>query len=185
MQPQLQSLLDDLAAVRARWARLSATTPDDRWAARAQPESWSVAECIAHLNLTARAMQPLLEDAAERAQALGALDRPMKRGLFGRFLGAMVGPVPRIAGFRLGRIKTPPPFVPTSDESRASISGEFERHLASHEAAIRAADGLQLDAVLIESPFAPGTRYDAYSGWVVVLRHCHRHLDQAERVWRA
>lgn len=185
MQPQIQSLIDDVAAVRARWARLSAATPDDRWTVRASPEAWSVAECIAHLNLTARAMQPLLESAADEARARGPFTGKMRGTLFGSLLSLMVGPVPRIGGMRFGRVKTPPPFVPTSDESRAVISGEFERHLASHEAALRAADGLPLHLVRVESPFAPGARYDAYSGWLVVVRHCHRHLDQAERVWRA
>lgn len=183
MHPQLQSLLDDLAAVRARWARLAAATPDDRWAVRARADAWSVAENIAHLNLTARAMQPLLEAATEQARALGARPGRLRRSLLGAVLGASVGPVPRLLGFRLGRVRTPPPFVPTGDEPRATISAEFERHLAAHEAGIRAADGLAIDRVRIESPFVPGTRYDAYSGWTVVLRHAHRHLAQAERVW--
>lgn len=183
MRPQIQSLLDDVAAVRARWTRLSAATPDDRWATRARPEGWSVAECIAHLNLTARAMQPLLEAAAEKARARGPFTGTMKRSILGAVLAAMIGPVLRIGKTRLGRIKTPPPFVPMGNESRAAISAEFERHLAAHEEALRAADGLPLHQVRVESPFAPGARYDAYSGWMIVVRHCHRHLDQAERVW--
>lgn len=185
MQPQIQSLIDDVNAVRTRWTRLAAATPDAQWAVRAQPEAWSVGECVAHLNLAARAMQPLLESAADEARARGRFTGKMTRSLFGSLLGLMVGPVPRIGGKRFGRIKTPPSFVPTSDESRAAISAEFERHVASHEAALRAADGLPLHLVRVASPFAPGARYDAYSGWVVVIRHCHRHLDQAERVWRA
>lgn len=184
MHPQIQSLLDDVAAVRSRWARLAASTPDDRWAVRARPESWSVAECIAHLNLTARAMQPLLESATIEARARGTHTGRFRRTLFGSVLSAMVGPVQRIGGFAIGRVKTPPPFVPTSDESRAAITHEFERHLASHEAALRAADGLPLHLVKVESPFVPGAKYDAYSGWLVLVRHCQRHLDQAERVWR-
>lgn len=183
MHPQLQPLLDDVAAVRARWARLAAATPDDRWATRARPDAWSVAENIAHLNLTARAMLPLLEAATEQARALGARPGRLRRSALGAILSATVGPVPRLLGFRLGRVRTPPPFVPTGDEPRAMISAEFERHLAAHDAGIRASDGLAIDQVRIESPFAPGAKYDAYSGWMVVLRHAHRHLAQAERVW--
>jgi hypothetical protein len=183
MHPQLQTLLDDLAAVRARWARLAAATPDDRWATRARVDAWSVAENIAHLNLTARAMQPLLEAATEQARALGARPVRLRRSVLGAILSATVGPVPRLLGVQLGRVRTPPPFVPTGDEPRAMISAEFERHLAAHDAGIRAADGLAIDQVRIDSPFAPGTKYDAYSGWMVVVRHAHRHLAQAERVW--
>jgi len=183
MNAQLQQLIDDLAAVRARWARLAAATPDDRWAARARTDVWSVAENIAHLNLTARAMQPLLEAATGQARALGARHGKLRRSVFGAILAAMVGPVPRVLGFRLGRVRTPARFVPTGDEPRAKICAEFERHLAAQEAGIRAADGLPIDRVRIESPFVKGAKYDAYSGWMVVLRHTHRHLAQAERVW--
>ena len=185
MHPQIQSLLDELTAVRARWARLSAATPDDRWAVRAHPESWSVAECIAHLNLTARAMKPLLEAATEQARPRGPFSGTMKRSMFGAVLSSMVGPLMRLGSVRLGRVRTPPAFVPTGDEPRATISGEFERHLASHEKALRAADGLPLHLVKVGSPFVAGAQYDAWSGWLVLVRHCHRHLDQAERVWSA
>ncbi len=183
MHPQLQAILDDLSAVRARWQRLSVATPDDRWAVRPDPERWSVAECIAHLNLTARAMQPLLEAAAEEAKARPRLQGDMKPSLFGRMLAAMVGPVPKLLGMRIGRVRTPPPFVPTGDEPRSVISAEFERHLGAHEASVRAADGLPLHEVVVESPFSKGAKYDAYSGWVVVVRHLNRHLQQAEEVW--
>ena len=184
MQPQLQSVVDEIAAIRGRFARLSNGTPDDRWSARSRPDAWSVAECVAHLNLTARAIQPLLDRASANARSLGAPARRLKRSVFGAILGAMVGPAPGWGNVRFGRTKTPPPFVPNGDLPRAELVAEFERHLAAHEAALRAADGLALDKVTIESPFVAGANYDAYSAWIVVVRHAQRHLAQAERVWR-
>lgn len=185
MQPQMQALLDELQRVRARWVRLDARTPDARWAARSRPEAWSVAENIAHLNLTARAMRPLLDAATAEARARGPLRGAMRRSGFGFVLSAMVGPVPRILGLAMGRVRTPPSFVPTGTVPRARIAAEFEEHLDAHEVALRAADGLPLHEVQVASPFVQGARYDAFSGWWVLLRHAHRHLDQAERVWGA
>ncbi len=182
MQPQMQALLDELQRVRARWQRLDDGTPDDRWAVRARPDAWSVAENIAHLNLTARAMRPLLDAATVEARGRGPWRGAMRRRGFGLLLSSMVGPVPRILGIALGRVRTPPAFVPAGDASRAAIRAEFAEHLAAHEAALHAADGLPLHEVQVASPFVPGARYDAYSGWWVLLRHAHRHLDQAERV---
>lgn len=183
MHPQLKAIFDEIVAARVRWARLAAATPDDRWAVRSRPDAWSVAECIAHLNLTARAMEPLLEAATDQARAMGTLRGRLRQSPFGWLLGRMMGPVPRIAGVGIGRVRTPPSFVPSGDEPRAAVSAEFERHLAAHEDALRAADGLPLHEVQVDSPFVKGARYDAYSGWIVLVRHLHRHLDQAERVW--
>lgn len=185
MQSQMQALLDALQGVRARWARLDARTPDARWAVRSRPDVWSVAENIAHLNLTARAMRPLLDAATVEAHARGPLRGAMRRSGFGYVLSSMVGPVPRILGIAMGRVRTPTSFVPTGLEPRARIAAEFAEHLDAHEAALRAANGLPLHEVRIASPFVPGATYDAFSGWWVLVRHAHRHLDQAERVWGA
>lgn len=185
MRPQVQALLDELQRVRTRWERLDGRTPDDRWSVRARPDAWSVAENVAHLNLTARAMRPLLDAATEEARGRGPLRGAMRRSGFGLVLSSMVGPVPRFLGMAFGRVRTPPAFVPTGDLPRAAIRAEFDGHLAAHEAALRAADGLALHEVRVPSPFVAGARYDAFSGWWVLLRHAHRHLDQAERVWGA
>jgi len=183
MHPQLAEILDILSTGRARWALLAASTPDDRWAARNRPAEWSVAENIAHLNLSARAMHPLLVAAAESVRTRGPYHGRLRRTVLGAILSATMGPVPRIGGFRLARFRTPPPFVPGALDPRATISAEFERHFDAHEKAVRDADGLPLHLAMMDSPFAPGKFYDAYSGWLVVARHIHRHLVQAERVW--
>ena len=44
----------------------------------------------------------------------------------------------------------------------------------------RQADGLPLDRILVESPFDARVRYNLYSALVMLPRHQHRHLDQAE-----
>lgn len=184
MHPQLQRILDELSAAQVRYRRLLSATPDGRWATRPEPAQWAVGECIAHLNLTARAMQPLLEQAMSDARVLGGpAPRRYRRTFLGALLSAMMGPVPGWGRVRFGRVRTPPPFVPAWDEPRATIVAEFERSLAAHEATLRASDGLPLDRVFLNSPFRAGARYDAYSGWLILVRHIHRHLAQAERLW--
>lgn len=186
MHPQIQTILDDLAAARGRFQQLAAVTPDERWAKRADAARWSVAECIAHLNLSARALQPLLESASAAARALGVpASARYRRSVLGAVLSAVMGPVRRVGRLRVGAIATPPPFVPTGDHPRAEVSAEFLKHLDAHETALRAADWLPLDRIQIESPFVKRARYDAYSAWLILVRHAHRHLAQAEHVWEA
>ena len=44
----------------------------------------------------------------------------------------------------------------------------------------RSADGLPIDEVKIVSPFGGRMKYTAYSALVILSRHEHRHLEQAE-----
>ncbi len=178
--------LDDLAKafddVAKRYTALDARVSDAQWAQRPAADEWSVAECIAHLNLTSAAMLPRLRVAVAEAQALGPIgDRPYKGALFGRFLAAVVGPVPVVLGIRLGRTKTAKPFVPGSELPRAQVSGEFRRWMGEEKALLWTLEGLQIDRSTVESPFVAGARYDGYSALWIVARHEMRHLVQAER----
>ena len=72
MHPQLAAIVDEFTAAQANLHRLAAQVAPDQWTKRPDPKSWSVAECVEHLNLTARAFLPLLERAIEEARALGS-----------------------------------------------------------------------------------------------------------------
>ncbi len=178
--------LDDLAKayddVAKRFTALDARVSDAQWAQRPAATSWSVAECIAHLNLTSAAMLPRLRAAFADAKALGPMpERPYKGAWLGRVLAAMVGPVPAVLGIGLGRVKTPKPFVPGSDLPRAKVVAEFRRWAGEEKALLWTLEGLQIDRVTIESPFVAGARYDGFSALWILVRHELRHLVQAER----
>lgn len=96
----------------------------------------------------------------------------------------MVGPVPGWRRVRFGRFRTPPSFVPAGELSRPVVVAEFERHLEAHARTLAAADGQPIDRGRVASPFAKGLSYDGFSAFVIVARHIHRHLAQAERVHR-
>ena len=49
---------------------------------------------------------------------------------------------------------------------------------------MRDAEGLAIDRVRIPSPFNPRIQYNAWSALVIIPRHQHRHLWQAEQVWQ-
>lgn len=184
MHPQLERVAREFRAVTERFHRLMDATPDDRWGVRAAVDAWSVAECIAHLNLTSAAMVPRLRAAWETARARGGgAPRRYRRAPMGLLLSLMVGPTPGVGRWRFGRIRTPAPFVPGGALPRAEVVREFEAWQADELALVSAANGLPIDAVRIESPFAEGVTYDGYSSLLILARHEHRHLAQAERVW--
>lgn len=182
--------LDDLArqwvAVRATFVALDAAVSEADWGRRPEAAAWSVAECVAHLNLTSAAMVPALRTALEEAKRLPPMSGVRYRGtLVGRLLAASMGPVKQIAGIKLGKVRTPPPFVPGAELARAEVRRNFLAWLEAEESLVRAARGLAIDAVRVESPFKAGVFYDAYSALRIVVLHEKRHLVQAERAHAA
>ena len=181
--PQLAEIARARDQLDERVRRLLAATADVRWAARNDPAAWSVAECFAHLNLTSAAMVPRLRAAWPEAHAIGAAPSRYKASIFGAILAAMVGPLLRVGHFRIGRVRTPAPFIPQGALPRETILKEFAQWQFAERTLLHEAASMPVDRVRIESPFAPGFFYDGYSSLRIMVRHELRHIDQAERVW--
>ncbi len=185
MHTQLQSILDQFDAAQNRLHRLTDGLTETRWAERADPTRWSVAECVAHLNLTGRAYLPLLWEALEEASSR---DEPpparYRRDPLGWMLSVVMGPVPRIGRFRLGAVRTIPEFVPERGLPRAQLVGEFDRIQEEQAGVVREADGCPINRVWVTSPFDQRLRYNLYSTFVILPKHQRRHVVQAERVWQ-
>jgi hypothetical protein len=181
VQQQLAAVIDSLEEAQARLRRLSDKVSEERWNRHPTPGQWSAADCVEHLNITSRAYLPLLRDASVEARQLRADPTThYKRDPLGWFLSMMIGPMRRIGKLRLLKVKTLPPFVPKGSQPRSQILSEFVRLQGELITLIRSADGLPLDRVKIVSPFGGRMRYSAYSAMVIVARHEHRHIDQAE-----
>ena len=176
MHPQLQDIADDFRRASARLDALLARVPDERWNVRPAPERWSVAECIEHLNLTAEAFLPPLRAAIATGQGQAA--RPgqrFRRDLMGWFLWKVMPPPARM------KAKTTPGFVPTASAPRAEIVARFEEFQREQLDLLDAADGLDLQALRVPSPFSTRVHYNLYSAFSILPRHQHRHIWQAEQ----
>jgi hypothetical protein len=107
---QLHALARELDLVSNRVHGLIDLLSDAAWGTRPAPETWSVAECIAHLNLTSRAFLAPLREAIARAPQLETASRPYRRDLAGRLIGLVAGPSLRVAGRRFVRLRTTEPL---------------------------------------------------------------------------
>ena len=167
MQRQLAAISESLESAQSRLRSWSDRVSERDWSRKPGPERWSAANCVEHLNLTSEAYVPLLRDALAEARELGRSPTTLhySRDALGWFMSMMIGPMRHIGKFRIGRVKT------TSD---------FVRLQAELLTIVRNSDGLPIDRVRIVSPFGGKMRYNAYSALVIVARHQHRHLDQAE-----
>ena len=117
-------------AVQARFDALDLRVSDARWAQRPAPDRWSVAECVAHLNLSSEVMLPRLHAALAAARGLPPIGTKRYSGtLLGRLLRMMLGPAPRIGTRVIGATRTPAAFVPGGELPRQQVAAEFRQHL--------------------------------------------------------
>jgi hypothetical protein len=179
MHPQLAAIIDDYERAQARLHRLRDRLTDEEWTARPSPDRWSPAECVAHLNLTSRAFLPRLREAFAAAPP-GAPPARLRRDPAGWIVSVVAGPLPRVGGKRIGRVRTTGSFVPLGGLGPRELVDEFDALQAEQVALVREADGRPIDRLRIASPFAGNVRYSVYSALYTLPRHQHRHLDQAE-----
>ena len=181
MQRQLKAITDSLRSAQSRLRRLSDSLSDEEWNRRPGPGRWSAAECVEHLNLTSKAYVAVLPDAVSRARKQDApAQKHYRRDALGWFMSMMIGPLRHVGKVRVMPVKTTPKFVPKRGRSRKEILSDFVRLQAELAAVIRSGDRLPLDKVKIVSPFGGRMKYSAYSALVIIARHQHRHLQQAE-----
>ncbi len=179
MSPQLEEIVREFESASIRLRNLHRSLTPDKWNRRPAPESWSPGECVAHLNLTALAMLPLLRQGLEEARRIGhASGESYRRGIIGWLLWRTISAPGRF------KSKTIPAFVPSSDRPAEEIVAEFDRLQAEQIALTREADGLPIDRVKMASPFNARVRYNIFSAISILPRHQHRHLWQAEQAGR-
>ena len=186
MRTQLEVLTSQFDDASRRLHALTDTLDDDAWALRADPARWSVAECVAHLNLTSAAYEPLFTNALEQARTLSTTNgAPLRMDVPGRILSTLVGPMLRIGSWKFGRMPTTPAFVPGGTLPKAGVMQEFDRRQGFMKEFIRSANDAPLDRVKIPSPFNEKMKYSVWSALVILPRHAQRHIEQAENVWRS
>src|SRR5687768_14133371 len=176
MKRQLSQIITQLEQAEDRVGKLGDVIPDAVLTQRNDPNRWSVAECIAHLNLTTEAYLPRIRKAIAEARQLPPATGPYKRDTLGAMFGAMVGPLPSLGRFRFGRVKTAAAFVPAGNDPKNVSLAEFRRLQVQLSDVVRESDGHAIDRVMITSPFGEKIRYSCYSAFVILARHQMRHL---------
>ncbi|MDZ4674305.1 MAG: DinB family protein [Gemmatimonadota bacterium] len=178
MHAQLSVLEEEFMRALDQLHLLVELVPAADWTRRRDPQGWSVAECVAHLNLTSVAYLPLLQAAVEEARALGgSAPARYRRDPAGWLLWATMGPPVRI------RTRTIPSFIPAAAADQGPLVAEFERLQNAQMAALHQSDGLPLGRVRVASPFNRKVKYNLFACFGIVARHQHRHLWQAAQLW--
>ncbi len=145
---------------------------------RYHPESWSVGECLDHLNTTGALLLPRLDAAIARARARHvAGEGPFDYGRLGRWWIRQMQPSSR------RRFKVPRAFEPSSSTlDRDAVLAAFLKLQDDLAARAAAADGLDLRRVKASSAAFPLLRLPLGAWLESTVAHEQRHLGQARRV---
>jgi DinB family protein len=150
---------------------------DDQFLWQPRPTAWSVAQCIEHLNTTARLYLPQLDEAISNAIRRGTYgEGPFSYNIFGRFFTAAMEPPARF------KVTSPKAFQPPPTRSRAEVTAAFRAYQVQFVDRLRQANGLDLARAKVRSPTYAWLRFSLGSGFALTLAHERRHLWQARNV---
>jgi hypothetical protein len=180
LSPLLEGFLEELRAIRRDAAALTDGLGAAQLAWRPGPGRWSVAEAVAHLNLTGRHYLDAVAHALADARARGLADRgDWRPSLVGRVMIYGTEPPPRF------RVPAPPIFrapkgAPPPDGARELVT--WKRLHLEIEERIREAAGLDLRRARVVSPVTRWVRMNVGDALAMVLSHERRHLWQIGRI---
>jgi hypothetical protein len=180
LPPLLEGFLDQLRAIRRDAAALTEGLGGARLAWRPAPGRWSIAEAVAHLNLTGRLYLDAVAHALADARARGLADRgDWRPTLVGGLMTWSFEPPPRV------RIPAPRIFRAAEGAPPPDGARELETWRRLHlemEERIREAAGLDLRRARVVSPVTRWVRMNAGDALAMVLAHERRHLWQIGKI---
>jgi hypothetical protein len=156
---------------------LAGTLTNDQFNWRPGEARWSIAQCIEHLNVTARLYLPTLDEGIDEAIRRGLYgEGPFTYSLLTRAVLGLVEPPPRI------RLKTPKAFLPPPERGRQETMAAFRAYQMQYVDRLRQANGLDLSRARVAHPGSRLVRIPLGTGFAIVCAHERRHLWQARQV---
>lgn len=177
MKFDVQSVSRDITDSRRRAQALIDTVSADQLMRRPDPGKWSIAECLAHLNLTADTVQKIMARGIEQAKQEKKFgEGPFSLGPSGHLLVWIAEPPPK---FRIRAPKNVRP--PAAIDDPLQVLPAFMKAQDEWERLMREQEGLDLARIKVGQGIFR-MRLAATLPWM--MAHQRRHLLQAENVKR-
>lgn len=178
------ALTPELEAFRGQFERLAdeadaltETLTDEQFNWRPPSGGWTVAQCIDHLNVTARVYLPKMDEGIADAIRRGLYGGgPYEYNWFARMFVRSVAPPP------LFRMKTLKEFLPSPERRRLETLAAFRAYQVQFIDRLRQANGLDLIRARVQSPAARLLRLPLGAAFLLMIAHERRHLLQARHV---
>jgi hypothetical protein len=150
---------------------------EDQFMWKPAPHKWSIAECLEHMNATARSYLPAIDEGIADAIRHGAYaEGPFHYSIVGRLFSRLMEPPARFR-MRAPEDKQPGPQRP----KRETLAG-FRAYQVQYVDRLRQANGIDLSRSCVRSPIASWIRIPLGSAFASMAAHERRHLWQARRI---
>jgi hypothetical protein len=141
------------------------------------PNRWSIAECLEHMNATARAYLPAIDEGIADAIRYGAYaEGPFQYSLVGRIFSRMMEPPARF------RMRAAPDKQPGPERPKRETLAGFRAYQVQYVDRLRQANGIDLSRSCVRSPLASWIRIPLGSAFAAMAAHERRHLWQARKI---
>ena len=178
LAPEIDDFRNQFEQITAQADALTEPLSDEQFIWRPGQDCWSIAECLDHLNATARVYLPVLDEGISEAIRKGVYgEGPFKYNWLGRVSV-------RFSDMRV-RLKAPDDVQPGSGRTRREIVAAFRAYQVQYVDRLRQANGVDLARARVYMPVNSWLRIPLGSGFAVMLAHSRRHLAQARRVTEA
>lgn len=175
--PELAELQRQFAAAKDEACALVNGLKESQFNWRPGPHSWSMAECLLHLNIVGERYAHVLEQVLEKARTQGRAGQgPFGYGWLGKWILGNTEPPPKRT------FKAPRSFTPAYGQPLTAVMPTF-MHLQDQLARrIEQADGLDLAHIKVPAPGMGPLRFNLYLTFAWIAAHERRHLWQARQV---
>jgi hypothetical protein len=173
---RIEELEAQFLAISARAKALVDLARAELSTTRPRAGSWSAAECLEHLNVSADNFFAVWPQAiSQSGPRKGEGTRPYRVDFWGRVLSWILEPPARF------KSKTPKWFEPGEELEIGQVLQGFLDRQQRIVATLQKCRGRAVDAVKIASPVDARIHYSVWSSFVVTAAHERRHLLQAEQ----
>jgi hypothetical protein len=175
LAPEIDQFRGQFEQLSAEADALTRALSDEQFMWRPGEDGWSIAECLDHLNATARVYLPALDEGIADAIRRGVYgEGPFKYNWLGRLSV-------RFSDLRV-RLRAPDDMLPAPGRSRREILAAFRAYQVQYIDRLRQANGVDLARARVRMPISSWFRIPLGSGFAVMVTHSRRHLAQARRV---
>jgi len=177
LSPELAELDRQFVAAKAEASELVDGLQESQFNWRPDEHSWSMAECLLHLNMVGDRCVHLLETTLADARARDRLaGGPFGYGWLGKWIIAHTEPPSK------HKYKAPRAFTPAYGQPIAAVLPTF-RHLQDQlSRQLEQASGLDLAHIKVPAPEARLLRFNLQVTFAWIAAHERRHLWQARQV---
>ncbi|HUE21947.1 MAG TPA: DinB family protein [Bryobacteraceae bacterium] len=177
LTPELAELDRQFAAAKAEASELVNGLHESQFNWRPDARSWSMAECLLHLNIVGDRCVHALEETIADARARGLVAQgPFGYGWLGKRILSNTEPPPK------RKYKAPRRFTPASGQPITAVLPTF-LHLQDQMALrLEQANGLDLARIKMPAPEAGLLRFNLQITFAWIAAHERRHLWQARQV---